>query len=324
MGGYRRLRGCRRLWGVTDGCGGADGCGGYRRSLGCRRLWGLQTVVGVTDGCWGYRRLWGLQTVAGVQTVVGVTDGCGGYRRLWGLQTIVGDTDGCGGYRRLLGLQTVVGLHRVHRATALLPSQGPQTGHRWGYFDVLGLSGVVYVVRPQTARDCIIRGPWSPTPKRLLSPKVRKPGGKRGRPEFSSKGGGAWGGGGGLKPEIPKVRVPQTAKSVFPFVHFIISHNEIRVRGGGVVWHKASVSDCSPLTAPIGLSPLLILTLCGPQRVLVVSTEPPDDLSCLTTPGVGRPGDGAVARAVDPGIQTHTPSPCGGLPTPGPGGGGGG
>ena len=66
-------------------------------------------------------------------------------------------------------------------------------------------------------------------------------------------------------------------------------------QGGG--WHKASVSDHLPLEAPIGLSPL---TLCGPERVLVVSTEPPDDLSCLTTPGVGRPGDGAVARAVDP------------------------
>ena len=71
-------------------------------------------------------------------------------------------------------------------------------------------------------------------------------------------------------------------------------------RGG--VWHKASGSDCLPLAAPIGLSPLLILTLCGPERVLVVSTEPPDDLSCWTTPGVGCPGDGAVARAVD---QVH-------------------
>ena len=68
--------------------------------------------------------------------------------------------------------------------------------------------------------------------------------------------------------------------------------------GGGGGWHKASVSGCLPLAAPIGLSPLLILTLCGPERVLVVSTEPSDDLSCLTTPGVSRPGDGAVARAV--------------------------
>ena len=33
-----------------------------------------------------------------------------------------------------------------------------------------------------------------------------------------------------------------------------------------------------------------ILTLCGSERVLVVFTEPPYDLSCLTTPGVGRPG----------------------------------
>ena len=73
------------------------------------------------------------------------------------------------------------------------------------------------------------------------------------------------------------------------------------VEGGGG-WHKASVSDCLPLATPIGLSPLHIPTLCGPERVLVVSTEPPDDLSCLTTPGVGRPGDGAVARAVD---QVH-------------------
>ena len=72
--------------------------------------------------------------------------------------------------------------------------------------------------------------------------------------------------------------------------------------GGGGGWHKASVLGCWPLAAPIGLLPLLILTLCGPERVLVVSTEPPDDLSCLTTPGVGCPGDGAVARAVD---QVH-------------------
>ena len=53
----------------------------------------------------------------------------------------------------------------------------------------------------------------------------------------------------------------------------------------GGVWNKASVLGCLPLAAPIGLSPLLILTLCGSKRVLVVSTEPLDDLSCLTTPG---------------------------------------
>ena len=46
---------------------------------------------------------------------------------------------------------------------------------------------------------------------------------------------------------------------------------------GGGGWHQASVSDCLPLVAPIGLSPLLILTLCGPERVLVVSIEPLDD-----------------------------------------------
>ena len=41
--------------------------------------------------------------------------------------------------------------------------------------------------------------------------------------------------------------------------------------GGGGGWHKASVFGCLPLAAPIGLSPLLILTLCGSERVLVVS-----------------------------------------------------
>ena len=86
--------------------------------------------------------------------------------------------------------------------------------------------------------------------------------------------------------------------------------------GGGGIWHKAWVSDCLPLAAPIGLSPLLILTLCVPERVLVVSTEPPDDLSCLTTPGVGRPGDGLLPVPLTRCIQTHTPSPRGGLPTP--------
>ena len=78
------------------------------------------------------------------------------------------------------------------------------------------------------------------------------------------------------------------------------------MRGGGAGWHKASVSDRLPSAAPIGLSPLLILTVRGPEHVLVVSMEPPDDLSCLTTPGVGCPGDGAVARAVD---QVHPDAP---------------
>ena len=87
-------------------------------------------------------------------------------------------------------------------------------------------------------------------------------------------------------------------------------------RGHGGVWHKASVLACVPLAAPIGLSQLLIRTLCGPERVLVVSTEPPDDLSCLTTPGVGCPGDGLLPVPLTRCIQMYTASPCGGLPTP--------
>ena len=85
-----------------------------------------------------------------------------------------------------------------------------------------------------------------------------------------------------------------------------------RSGGGGGVWHKASVSGCLPLAVPIGLSPLLILTLCGSERVLVVSMEPLDDLSCLTTPGVGCPGDGLLPVPLTRGgggVQAHVPHP---------------
>ena len=99
---------------------------------------------------------------------------------------------------------------------------------------------------------------------------------------------------------------PSVGPNVFWLCHVCVCvYVWLGLAGGG--WHKASVSDCLPLAAPIGLSPPLILTLCGPERVLIVSTEPPDDLSCLTTPGVGRPGAGAVARAVDQG-HPDTPS----------------
>ena len=62
--------------------------------------------------------------------------------------------------------------------------------------------------------------------------------------------------------------------------------------GGGGGGGLAMVLVCLPLAAPIGLSPLHIPTLCGSERVLVVSTEPLDDLSCLTTPGLAVPEAG--------------------------------
>ena len=52
---------------------------------------------------------------------------------------------------------------------------------------------------------------------------------------------------------------------------------------------------CLPLAAPIGLSPSHSLTLCGSECAWVVSTEPPDDLYCLATPGVGCPRDGLLS-----------------------------
>ena len=77
--------------------------------------------------------------------------------------------------------------------------------------------------------------------------------------------------------------------------------------GGERGWHKASVFGCLPLAVPIGLSPLLILTLCGSEHVLVVSTEPLDDLSCLTVwegggglrPSTVLLGQGARARRLE-------------------------
>ena len=69
--------------------------------------------------------------------------------------------------------------------------------------------------------------------------------------------------------------------------------SELRLtQGGSGGWHKASVLGCLPLAVPIGLSPLLILTLCRSKRVFVVSREPLDDLSCLTTPGSAVPETG--------------------------------
>ena len=74
------------------------------------------------------------------------------------------------------------------------------------------------------------------------------------------------------------------------------AHAALRVPSNGVqwrgVWHKAMVLVCLPLVAPVCLSPLLILTLYGSERVLVVSTEPLDDLSCLTTPRSAHGGGG--------------------------------
>ena len=91
----------------------------------------------------------------------------------------------------------------------------------------------------------------------------------------------------------PKICVPKIAQTNSSFCKFhFFPTMKSGTRGGGGGWHKASVSDCLPLAAPIGLSPLLILTLCGPECVLVVSTEPLDDLSCLTTPGSAVPETG--------------------------------
>ena len=68
----------------------------------------------------------------------------------------------------------------------------------------------------------------------------------------------------------------------------VLGMSGVCLGGGGL--QEATVLVCLPLAAPIGLSPSHIPTVCGPERVLVVSMEPPDDLSCLTTRGGGGGG----------------------------------
>ena len=73
------------------------------------------------------------------------------------------------------------------------------------------------------------------------------------------------------KPEIAsgETRAPRIAPPAFFYVYPPPPCNLPPFVTAG--WHKASGSDCLPLAAPIGLPPLLILTLRGPERVLVVS-----------------------------------------------------
>ena len=75
---------------------------------------------------------------------------------------------------------------------------------------------------------------------------------------------------------------------------------------------------CLHVAAPTGLWPLYLLTLCGSELGLVVSTEPLDDLCLVLFDyfGVGCARDGLLPMPLTRCIQMHTPRPCGGLPTP--------
>ena len=81
-----------------------------------------------------------------------------------------------------------------------------------------------------------------------------------------------------VKLTVPKMRVSlgtaDCARAVLP------------QEGGGLArGHGAGLFAVGGAYWPIGLSPLYIPILCGFKRVLVVWTEPLDDMSCLTTPG---------------------------------------
>ena len=65
--------------------------------------------------------------------------------------------------------------------------------------------------------------------------------------------------------------------------------------GGGRGWHGATVCICMLVAAVTGVSSLYVLTLCGSELCLLVSTEPLEplhDLSCLTTLGLAIPDMG--------------------------------
>ena len=59
-----------------------------------------------------------------------------------------------------------------------------------------------------------------------------------------------------------------------------------------VLW---ALDACSiSYSCPLGPGWLFYIILVSSGPLMPVSTEPPDDLSCLTTPGVGCPGDGLL------------------------------
>ena len=110
-------------------------------------------------------------------------------------------------------------------------------------------------------------------------------------------------------PHVRHARAPSRTET------FWLPEGEYLKSGGGGVGTRPRYSLVC-LWRRLLASRLLILTVCGSERVFVVSREPPDDLSRLTTPGVGCPGDGLLPVPLTGRIPMHTPSPCGGLPTP--------
>ena len=147
-----------------------------------------------------------------------------------------------------------------------------------------GLARAVALVTP-AARQAAHAGPQER--KARQGPKARPQapfaGGSENGPIPRGK---YWKGGGRGGSGTPKCVQQKRPDKIFPMVKFVVCHDG--AFGGGLArGHGVG------LAAPVGLSPLH-MTLCAPERVLVVSTEPPDDLSYLTTPGVGCPRDGLL------------------------------
>ena len=130
-----------------------------------------------------------------------------------------------------------------------------------------------------------------------------------------------WGPGGGLRWVVPQVKAPLWGSAL----RWVSARPGPRRGGGG--WHKASVLDCLPLAAPIGLSPLLILTPCGSERVFVVSPPgggggmcPVSMPLCRSVGRGSRTGPGLQGPTVGPGSALRWvfvpqgpavgPSPC--------------
>ena len=139
--------------------------------------------------------------------------------------------------------------------------------------------------------------PWRPRPKPSVGatkgrPELecvcgcyplhtRREGGRETPPHHSSGEGEK-----GIPP--PLWRVPHPHCTVPPWEaaggHMVAEYPLLHTLGGGRGLARG----------PLASRPSTSRTLCGSERVLVMSTEPPEDMSCLTTPGVGCPGDGLL------------------------------
>ena len=123
--------------------------------------------------------------------------------------------------------------------------------------------------------------------------------------EYQKRGGG----GSGIQNVVRKMARQEFPRCNFWFFPTIVTL--VWRRGFGTRPRYLFVYGAYWPLATAHSDPLWVRTCFG-----CVNRAPPDDLSCLTTPEIGGPGDGLLPMPLTRCIQMHTPSPCGDLPTP--------